>query len=168
MCRQLLLLLATLGLTQCSSRSSCPPLFTEIEGVCYFFSSTIGAKANWYNAQAACQKLGTEHGVRIGLAEIGRYSGCASPDVELMKTVSDMRQPVWLGTSDSASEGTWVWQHSRQILSIHSNMWYYTEPDSGPTVNCLTGWIYAPYRNRAYLADLQCTHVQHYVCQKFT
>ncbi len=52
-------------------------------------------------------------------------------------------QNIWLGASDAASEGQWVWQHSFSALSYA--YWYPGEPNDGGDGNEDCAYIRAGY-----------------------
>ncbi|CAL4160118.1 unnamed protein product [Meganyctiphanes norvegica] len=145
----------------------CPIHFTDVGGTCYYFSSDFGASATWHDALTACQELGYEHGLRIGLSEVGMTNGTAARDIKLMETVSDKGIVIWLGATDAASEGTWVWQISGKELELSNSMWRHNQPGSGTSQNCLEAGIWSDNNNRAQLNDAPCTTIRAYVCQIF-
>ncbi|CAL4067941.1 unnamed protein product, partial [Meganyctiphanes norvegica] len=162
-----LLLIAMIGLAQCNTqveKGNCPFLFTDVAGTCYFFSSTVGATAPWYDALAACQTFGLEYGLPIGLAEVGTRYGCASPDVDLMEEVSRKGVDAWLGANDIQFEGTWIWENSKYQLYLSNNMWYPDYPSGGTSRNCLAASIFEMYHRRAYFMDYPCNNLHDYVC----
>ena len=98
----------------------------------------------WSEASAACQAAG-QH-----LASVQS----AAENALLVTAAAGNR--VWIGGTDAASEGTWVWSPSGTPLSYAN--WGVLEPNNaGNGEDCLNGpelWN-----------DLPCTAKQKYVCQ---
>ena len=61
----------------------------------------------------------------------------------------------WLGGSDEASEGSWVWSDGSPVTVSY---WAGSEPNGGDTENCL-GW----YGGR-YWFDSRCTSDRYFAC----
>ncbi|CAL4136079.1 unnamed protein product [Meganyctiphanes norvegica] len=170
--RHLSLLVAMIGMAQCNtqveqgSAEECPLFFTEIGGCCYLFSSEIDKMGTWEEARAECQTIGEDTDHIMDLAEVGTSSDC-SGDVQFMEMISALGEHVWLGASDAAQEGNWVWQKTGEQLSLSNNLWFYSDPSGGTSENCLLAAVLPDYHNRANFNDYPCSESHHFVCQIF-
>ena len=65
---------------------------------------------------------------------------------------------MWLGASDIAKEGTWIWESSKTALT-YSN-WFANEPNNERNnENCLHLWAYANWN------DLNCDATFSVLCE---
>ena len=65
---------------------------------------------------------------------------------------------VWIGGTDAASEGAWVWSPSNTPLSYTN--WNYGEPnDSGSGEDCVVAYSSGKWN------DVRCNNKYKYVCQ---
>ena len=103
---------------------------------------------SWGDADAACQAAGLQ------LATVQS----AAQDALLLTAAAG--STVWIGGTDAASEGTWVWSPSNTPLSYTN--WYAGEPNGRTHENCLM-----KYTNQygGLWNDARCTAKYKYVCQ---
>ena len=104
---------------------------------------------SWADASADCQAAGLQ------LATVQS----AAQNALLLATAAD--NMVWIGGTDAASEGTWVWSPSNTPLS-YSN-WATGEPNNfAGGQDCLTG----NYNDAGEWDDQTCHGKVKYVCQQ--
>jgi len=96
------LLAITLNLV---SSSSCPGGWIDVGEICYKLENSLSL--SWIKAQQHCQELG------------GHLAEPISEDTSnLLTSIANIETDVlgfpawWLGLSDLAHEGRWIWQHS--------------------------------------------------------
>jgi hypothetical protein len=100
----------------------------------------------WAGADADCQEAGLQ------LATVQS----AAQNEQLVTAAAGNR--VWIGGTDAASEGTWVWSPSNTPLSYTN--WYPGEP-SGGGEDCLE----FNFRISGKWNDVGCARERKYVCQ---
>jgi len=98
-----------------STIQGCPVDWIFLNDKCYLMSPTI---MNWYQAQQFCAEKGG------WLAEIFSLEEQSSINDILLDNIY-----YWIGLTDSAEEGHFVWQHSNQSLSWSN--WGKGEPAHG-------------------------------------
>ena len=102
---------------------------------------------SWADADAACQAAGLQ------LATVQS----AAQNALLITAAAGNR--VWIGGTDTASEGAWVWSPSNTPLS-------YTNWDSGQPGNQGEDCIQAYSANNGVWHDYPCAWKEKYVCQQ--
>eukprot|EP00964_Phaeocystis_antarctica_P112908 scaffold77025_cov69-Phaeocystis_antarctica.AAC.1 len=104
---------------------------------------------SWGGASAACLREGLQ------LATVQ-----SAAQNELLFTVAAGNQ-VWIGGTDAASEGAWVWNPSNTPLSYTN--WHPGEPNShGSGEDCMDFWGHVDGKWN----DNRCTRKYKYVCQQ--
>ena len=104
---------------------------------------------SWSDANAACQAAGLQ------LASVHS----ASENDALLTEAAGNR--VWIGGTDTASEGTWKWSSTGTPLSYTN--WYSGQPDNSKgDQHCLT----FNHGNPGEWDDEQCSREYRYVCQR--
>ncbi|CAL4122246.1 unnamed protein product, partial [Meganyctiphanes norvegica] len=141
---------------------SCPFGFEEYGTCCYFFSENIGEQLSWEAARTYCQNLGNSYDLPADLAEVGTYR-CG--DIKLMEAIGNLKYSAWIGARYSDAEDIWLWEHSRQNLSMKNSFWRENEPDS-TDYDCLLVNKYGTYE-RTYFIDQPCYASATFVCQIF-
>jgi len=86
----------------------------------------IDKKRRWVDAKSLCQLDGGE------LASIRNAREWQF--VKGILTLSGVTDYVWLGASDSTTEGTWVWTDGSPV---NYSDWYGSQPNDGTRGNCL-------------------------------
>ena len=102
---------------------------------------------SWDNANAACLAVGLQ------LASVH----FAAQNALLVTAAAG--NTVWIGGTDAASEGTWLWSPSNTPLSYTN--WYANEPNGGNYLggeDCLVGNYGGKWN------DAPCTWKYKYVC----
>ncbi|GAB6032917.1 Fc fragment of IgE, low affinity II, receptor for (CD23) [Chamberlinius hualienensis] len=112
------------------TKPECPPEFIRIGSFCYFFGKT---QLNWFSAYGSCKSK---------VAELAHPS-TEEKNTQLVnyikKNFSTFKACWWLGASDLAEEGTWIWTHDNSKLSFKN--WFDNQPDNANgDENCLSYW----------------------------
>ncbi|KAG7175832.1 C-type lectin-like 7 [Homarus americanus] len=71
-----------------------------------------------------------------------------------------MKQNYWLGASDAAKEGSWLWEHNKGQVPMGVPYWHYGEPNNGNTYNCAI--LHVSYNHR--WVDVPCTSKYMTIC----
>ncbi len=126
-----------------SNPTSCAvPGYTLVNGSCY---KLVTSAATWANARLACQGNGAD---LANLADTADFNA-----VNILRGTND----VWVGYTDAAVEGTWVWLTS----SAYTN-WTAGEPnDSGGNEDC--GRM--DQASGGTLNDQPCGIALYYICE---
>nr|XP_011440035.2 perlucin-like protein [Crassostrea gigas] len=106
--------------------------------------------ATWNNAQLDCSVRGAK------LVEI------ESPeeDVYIRTLANNLTETVWLGGTDVAEEGKWVWQSTGTIFSYSA--WNGGQPNNYQNQDCLC--LYRPYG--LTWCDESCAASYQYICER--
>jgi hypothetical protein len=132
-------------------------------GHCYFFDATTLA---WEAARGACRARGTGWDLASVLsAAESEFIGEQLPF------------EAWLGASDSASEGDWIWVADGRAFwrgsfdgavvdGAYAN-WNATEPNGSNTTNCARALprSFGSTNPNAPWADLACTELRGAICE---
>ncbi|CAL4074374.1 unnamed protein product, partial [Meganyctiphanes norvegica] len=148
--------------------SSCPAGFESIGECCYYISSDHNLTNTWDGARTHCQELGIEHNVNMDLVEVGTEGQCCN-DLKLMEVLSYIKKTFWFGATNFGTNGTWVWQHSGEVLSLRNNIWRKGSPEGIAYLNCLAsqyGWWNDYHRRDVFPTRCSQSHIS-YVCQIF-
>ncbi|CAC5394269.1 unnamed protein product [Mytilus coruscus] len=136
---------------QCQVQTSCQYGWKMHENKCYYFSSI---NKNWNNAKISCKKLNSM------LAEPKKMSDISF----LISKAKKYRKTFWLGGSDRAKEGVWVWTTSGQEFTVTD--WHtrtIREPNNqNGNEHCLD-----MHKNLDYeWNDDNCWNRNRYICEK--
>eukprot|EP00964_Phaeocystis_antarctica_P054976 scaffold32325_cov65-Phaeocystis_antarctica.AAC.1 len=101
---------------------------------------------SWGDANAACLAAGLQ------LATV------QSAAQNALLVTAAAGNHVWIGGTDAASEGAWVWSPSNTPLSYTN--WYPSEPNNSGGEDCLMGNYGGKWN------DGTCTEKNKYVCQQ--
>jgi hypothetical protein len=132
-------------------------------GRCFFFDAEIAA---WGDARSACQERGAGWDlVSVRSAEVAEFLGA---------TIS---AEAWIGASDAADEGSWVWIADGEpfwlgsvdgvaVANAYTN-WNPTEPNGGIATNCARALPpgLGGANASAPWADLDCAQLRGAVCE---
>jgi hypothetical protein len=131
---------------------------------CYFFDATL---TSWATARAACQARGADWDLaRVRLAEQSAFLG------------DTLAFEAWIGATDAASEGQWLWVGDAAPFWIGSGAtgapnggaytnWNATEPNGATATNCaraLPRSIAGPTSSAPW-ADLDCALELGSICE---
>nr|ABI97372.1 C-type lectin [Penaeus semisulcatus] len=136
--------LAPFGPSAVSSRVTCPILFVEVGGLCMMF--VTWEEETWEDARQACAGASSDL--------------LAITDIEVLRAVylfihanSLSGHTFWLGGSDMASEGTWVYTTGEPV-PMGTPFWGLNdmsapsqEPNGGTSENCLAIGIFYNFRD---------------------
>ncbi|CAL4121751.1 unnamed protein product, partial [Meganyctiphanes norvegica] len=133
----------------------------------YYFSSSEGRLATWLEARDYCHELGEILELQVDLAEVDTSKSCNSDD--LMDTIKSKQDYAFhMGGSDVTVEGTWVWQHSQEVLPLSSSRWLDGLPYGDTDFNCLLATAETEHiLDTAYFYDGYCDNIAPFVCQIF-
>eukprot|EP00964_Phaeocystis_antarctica_P126175 scaffold89893_cov42-Phaeocystis_antarctica.AAC.1 len=112
----------------------------------------------WADASADCQAAGLQ------LATVQSAAQNA-----LLVAAAAGEDSVWIGGTDAASEGVWVWSPSNTPLSYTN--WYPGEPSNSAGEDCLEVSLATLVTNPDYVRyyskwnDVPCTRKKKYFCQ---
>jgi hypothetical protein len=73
---------------------------------------------------------------------------------------------IWLGGSDAASEGSWLWPDGTLFYNNNApvgglyNNWSASEPNGNNTINCMV------VRVDSFWADEACSVLRYYACEQ--
>ena len=113
------------------------------------YYTLMGDALSWTDADAACQAAGLQ------LASV------QSAAQNALLVAAAAGNEVWIGGTDAASEGTWVWSPFNTPLSYTN--WYPGEPNnSGGAEDCLH---FNTHNAPGKWNDKNCTRTMKYVCQ---
>ncbi|CAL4157927.1 unnamed protein product [Meganyctiphanes norvegica] len=148
-------------------------------GICYYFTdpSSGAGVTTWDFASTTCKNMATNEllGRKVGLAELGLAETWKSEKLMLQK-ITDRNVSHWLGATDKANHGHWIWETSQRQLSLQDSYWKVGDPNSGGSEHCLLGVVHTNTiqnikTKRTYLGDFPCNDVHNskrpYVCQIF-
>ncbi|GAB6032990.1 Fc fragment of IgE, low affinity II, receptor for (CD23) [Chamberlinius hualienensis] len=129
----------------------CPSEYIPIGSFCYFFSKEV---SNWQNALASCKSKGAD------LA----HPSTEEKNTQLVNYIKTNFPKIdywYLGASDLAQEGTWIWAHDNSKLSWTN--WLSKQPDdAGKNEDCLHYWM---IHNWGW-NDMGCATLTYYIyCQ---
>jgi hypothetical protein len=82
--------------------SECPPDWTSLDTGCYFY---IPGHFNWFDARDACENINSKLVELETMEEKG-------PIGQVLPNGPSRPHGVWMGLSDIAEEGTWIWNSS--------------------------------------------------------
>jgi len=133
-----------------------------VKDVCYFLKRE---SEKWNDAKAKCEKYG-----KI-LAEV-RNMDQAEEMIRYVRYLNIQNsQKFWLGGTDEATEGQWVWEGSGDIITNSSFVnWTYTNPDVVAAQDCMSQWdsVNQVKLPREFGWDSEsCPIKKPYLCQSF-
>ena len=116
----------------------------------------MGEALSWGDANAACLAAGLQ------LASVQ-----SAAENALLATVAGTNY-VWIGGTDAASEGAWVWSPSNKPLSYTNWNEPNNEPNGGGGENCVAVYPSGPFVHAPLAAgkwnDAACSSKNKYVC----
>lgn len=141
------------------TRKTCDPPFSPVGDSCLLLS--LDQKEDWATARQFCVGKG---------ADLARFSDAAGyaailDYVNKINSQNDMTD-VWLGGTDEALEGTWLWV-TGELMPRGTPFWgstdgYDAAPDGGRSQNC--AGLYK--RDNYYMHDFRCNGIAAPLCQK--
>ncbi|CAL4138195.1 unnamed protein product, partial [Meganyctiphanes norvegica] len=141
--------------------AACSGLFTPVGDSCVLLA--LREKLTWAAARQYCQGLGAD---LVVFKDANHYSDI----MDYIRIVNGENAAihVWIGGSDEAVEGRWVWVNEA-LMPRGSPFWeslnnYVSEPSGGRSENCAA----LNHRDRYYVHDFACTLTFATLCQKIT
>ncbi|XP_014851760.1 PREDICTED: CD209 antigen-like protein E [Poecilia mexicana] len=148
------------NLTAFEDEPSCEIDWVQFQGSCYHFSTD---QFSWAESRRSCREAGAEL-VKVDSRELQYFLRYHL--IGKMKSFQDM---FWIGLTDSAEEGRWVWMDGSD-LSESVRFWSQNEPDNWTVENpagenCVRmGMEGGGPMNSWY--DKDCGAAQKRICQK--
>ncbi|KAL4231972.1 hypothetical protein ACF0H5_009549 [Mactra antiquata] len=131
----------------------CPDAFVSHQGVCY---KEFGILANWNEAKTYCEAYGAD----LATVANDRDQTFLSGYLQRLSSSYFNSGIFWLGGSDQASEGTWIWDKSQQQITY--TKWKTGEPNNaGKGENCLT----MSFSDNFLWNDNNCAHKYNFICE---
>uniref|UniRef100_A0A8C7H2E0 C-type lectin domain-containing protein n=1 Tax=Oncorhynchus kisutch TaxID=8019 RepID=A0A8C7H2E0_ONCKI len=133
-------------------KTCCSNGWMRFEGSCYYIStfyiSTV--KNTWDHARQDCLSKGADLAIIESKDEQMFING--------LKSVSH----VWIGLTDSVTEGTWKWVDGTPLTT--PRYWRSGEPNGGGLENC----VVVPYwsSGQGDWWDDQCSNREYWICEK--
>ena len=133
---------------------SCEPGWTQMQKKCYKFEE-FGIGVNWDTADTRCKAI------NANIASIA--SICEQKTVaELVKNTE-----AWIGASDKADEGTWVWSSGTEfyksgaaVPGMYTNLAVGFQKDGQDNQDCVL------MKTDGTWDDIICSKFYNYVCEK--
>ncbi|CAL4126543.1 unnamed protein product, partial [Meganyctiphanes norvegica] len=139
--------------------SGCGESFTPVGDSCLLLA--LSKKVTWAAARQYCQGLGAD---LVVFKDANHYA----KTLDYVRRVNGENTAVnvWIGGSDAAVEGRWVWV-TEELMPRGPPFWgshdgYGSEPGGGTGQNC--AGLYHP--DRYYVHDFPCTTALATLCQK--
>lgn len=147
------------GKSLVETRRTCDPPFSPVGDSCLLLN--LALKSDWASARQFCVGKG---------ADLARFSDAAGfaailDYINIINSENDSID-VWLGGTDEALEGTWLWV-TGELMPRGPPFWgstdsYKAAPDGGTSQNC--AGLYK--RDNYYMHDLRCNGAATPLCQK--
>ncbi|XP_063595739.1 tetranectin-like [Penaeus indicus] len=147
------------GRSAAETRRTCDPPFSSVGDSCLLLNLRL--KEDWASARQFCVGKGAD------LARFSDAAGYAAILDYINKINSqDEMTDVWVGGTDEALEGTWLWV-TGELMPQGPPFWgssdgYKAAPDGGSSQNC--AGLYK--RDNYYLHDFRCNGAAAPLCQK--
>eukprot|EP00058_Branchiostoma_floridae_P015681 XP_002601169.1 hypothetical protein BRAFLDRAFT_75618 [Branchiostoma floridae] len=144
--------------TCCNKTVTCPSgyeRFCEKPDMCYKFSTD---EKNYTDARSACQA----DGGHLAMPKDKATNDFLVKQIKTRFTGANLADGIWMGLTDQAIKGTWVWEDGTPLGASWSN-WYSGQPDSSssPAHNCVM-WV--PHSD--WWLNVHCSDfVRYYICE---
>ncbi|XP_036810017.1 fibronectin isoform X2 [Oncorhynchus mykiss] len=129
------------------NKGSCPEGWRRFGCSCYYLSTE---RKSWEESRQDCLERGADLVIINSEEEQTFING--------FKSVSY----VWIGLTDSVTEGTWKWVDGTPLTT--PRYWWSGEPGGGTYQNC--GEIYYISSGQGVWRDLGCSFSQEWICEK--
>ena len=113
-------------------------------------------KLKWSEARSSCTEYGGQ------LAEVESEDKMTA--IAEAKTSAGFTDALWIGLSDLAKEGTFVWASTGKP-AVYTN-WLKGEPNGGGNENCGQIWHPSWTGNGNKWNDEPCTRTYNFLCEK--
>ncbi|GAB6026377.1 Fc fragment of IgE, low affinity II, receptor for (CD23) [Chamberlinius hualienensis] len=139
------------NLPSSSATSKCQSDFIFLGSQCYYFST---ATAKWHDALKDCKARNSDLAHPLNKDENTQL-------VTHMKNNYNSTNAWWLGASDEATEGTWIWEHNKNVITYSD--WIKNQPDNYlKAEDCLHYWRKYDWKWN----DFPCNVTVNYICQQ--
>uniref|UniRef100_A0A8C7MJW5 C-type lectin domain-containing protein n=1 Tax=Oncorhynchus kisutch TaxID=8019 RepID=A0A8C7MJW5_ONCKI len=125
----------------------CPQGWKKIGRSCYYVSTE---KKPWKESRQDCRDRGA-HLVVIKSQE----------QQTLVNLLCGVKNYVWIGLTDSVSEGTWKWVDDTPLTTKY---WNSGEPNGDVAENC--GYFYSRSSDTGAWWDYDCSYEYRWICEK--
>lgn len=115
---------------------------------------------NWYDGNSSCARIGA-HLIKIESDEENEF-------VKKNFLTSGNLMMVWIGLSDIAVEGRWIWTDGTELQSSGFNNWGKHQPSNHNNQDCVAT-IHGYSAGRIWIAewnDYGCLHTIGYICER--
>ncbi|XP_045570300.1 CD209 antigen-like protein E [Salmo salar] len=125
----------------------CPQGWKKLGSSCYYVSTEY---KSWEESRQDCRNRGA-HLVVINSQE----------KQTLVNWLCGVKNYVWIGLTDSVSEGTWKWVDDTPLTKKY---WNSGEPNGGRAENCV--YFYSWSSDTGEWWDYDCSHQYRWICEK--
>ncbi|VDI43983.1 Hypothetical predicted protein [Mytilus galloprovincialis] len=117
----------------------------------------IGDTKKWSDAQDFCDSF------RMRLATVS-----SSNENEFLKSLTNYPNGIWLGGSDSLSEGTWRWNKPTRDMTFYDwgRVLLVVQPDGWIVSNCLSYFKCDPFAKSYEWVDEPCSVSNPFLCER--
>ncbi|XP_038842486.1 fibronectin-like isoform X4 [Salvelinus namaycush] len=129
------------------NKASCPEGWRKFGSSFYYLSTE---KKTWENSRQDCLERGADLVIINSEEEQTFINGFESV------------KWVWIGLTDSVTEGTWKWVDGTPLTT--PRYWWSGEPDGGTDQNCVE--IYYISSGQGVWRDFDCSFSQEWICEK--
>ncbi|XP_036410964.1 CD209 antigen-like protein C [Megalops cyprinoides] len=131
----------------------CLPGWIEFNSTqkCYYFSTE---RKNWMDSRSACKNLDAD------LVTIKNTEEQAFISQNAVVYTSMIWEGYWIGLTDAAKEGTWVWVDSTLMTTP---LWHYLEPNNVMNEDCATT-TKTPDPSQSWY-DASCSNSYRWICE---
>ncbi|XP_071264260.1 receptor-type tyrosine-protein phosphatase H-like isoform X4 [Salvelinus alpinus] len=129
------------------NKASCPEGWRKFGSSFYYLSTE---KKTWEKSRQDCLERGADLVIINSEEEQTFINGFESV------------KWVWIGLTDSVTEGTWKWVDGTPLTT--PRYWWRGEPDGGTDQNCVE--IYYTSSGQGVWRDLGCSFSQEWICEK--
>ncbi|XP_033102554.1 alpha-N-acetylgalactosamine-specific lectin-like [Anneissia japonica] len=139
----------------------CPAFWVPFQGSCY---RVFGNRLDWADAEESCKALfnkkATGHLVSIQSEDENRFVSHLW-DSSTGGSTDSSNRAYWIGLSDIAEEGTYVWSDSDTVASYTN--WKQGEPNNAGNEDC--GHVTKSNDEILLWNDTECYHTLSFVCE---
>ncbi|XP_029599516.1 C-type lectin domain family 4 member E-like [Salmo trutta] len=134
-------------LKQSSVEKVCLQGWKKLGSSCYYVSTEY---KSWEESRQDCRNRGAD------LVVIN-----SQEKQTLVNWLCGVKKYVWIGLTDSATEGTWKWVDDTPLTTKY---WYSGEPNGGGAENCV--YFYSWSSDKGEWWDYYCYYEYRWICEK--
>uniref|UniRef100_A0A674A4M3 C-type lectin domain-containing protein n=1 Tax=Salmo trutta TaxID=8032 RepID=A0A674A4M3_SALTR len=124
----------------------CPQGWKKLGNSCYYVSTE---SKSWEESRQDCRNRGAD------LVVIN------SQEKQVFNWLCGVKKYVWIGLTDSATEGTWKWVDDTPLTTKY---WNSGEPNGGKAENCV--YFYSWSSDKGEWWDYYCYYEYRWICEK--